>query len=74
MAAERSPSRTPFPSDPEEFLSDERIQHFPKLNTFILQDEAGNDWQWLPKVNKWGPVVRCPQAILSPVRSLLGTP
>ena len=50
-------SRAPFPSNPEEFDVDDRISYSKASETYVLEDERGDEWEWLSKTNKWAPVV-----------------
>jgi len=51
-------SRAPFPTDPDEFDADTRISYSKTSQTHVLEDEHGEEWEWLARVNKWVPVVR----------------
>lgn len=50
-------AREPFPTEPDEFDQDERVS-FDKLSqSYRLEDETGEEWEWLSKPAKWVPVV-----------------
>lgn len=50
--------RTPFPTDPAEFDDDSRIAYSHPNKTYLLEDENGEEWEWLPSVSKWSKTVR----------------
>ena len=50
--------RTPFPTDQDEFNDDERVSFDQITQTYKLEDEQGEEWEWLEKPGKWVPVVR----------------
>jgi HIV Tat-specific factor 1 len=51
-------TRAPFPTEPEEFNDDERVSFDQVTQTHKLEDENGEEWEWLSKQGKWVPVVR----------------
>lgn len=56
--ASAAADRAPFPTDPEEFDNDDRISYSKTAETHVLEDENGDEWEWLARTNKWVPVVR----------------
>ncbi|KAK3725226.1 hypothetical protein LTR37_000737 [Vermiconidia calcicola] len=48
--------RAPFPTDPEEFKNDDRVLFDQVSQTHRLEDERGEEWEWLDKPGKWVPV------------------
>lgn len=52
--------RAPFPFDPADFNSDDRVSYDTVTESHKLEDEAGEEWEWLPKPAKWVPVVCYP--------------
>lgn len=56
--------RAPFPSDPDEFGADTRVAFSTATQTYILEDEKGEEWEWISDRSKWVPVV-CTSRILS---------
>ena len=50
--------RIPFPTDPDGFDSDDRISYSKESQNYVLEDDNGGEWEWLPKQGKWIPVVR----------------
>lgn len=53
--------REPFPTDPDEFEVDDRISFDRVSQTHKLEDENGEEWEWLARPGKWVPVVRISQ-------------
>ena len=53
--------RAPFPKDPEDFDADERVFFNKVSQNYTLEDEKGEEWDWLPTHSKWVPAVRFPQ-------------
>ena len=53
--------RAPFPTDREELKDDDRVLFDQITQTYKLEDERGEEWEWLEKPGKWVPVVRIPQ-------------
>lgn len=53
--------RAPFPSNPEEFDHDERISYSKISQTYLLEDENGEEWEWLSGPSKWSKTVRIHQ-------------
>lgn len=49
--------RAPFPSDPVDFDNDDRVSYDQVTQSHKLEDEAGEEWEWLPKPAKWTRVV-----------------
>jgi len=63
--------RAPFPTNPEDFDADTRISFDKTADTYILEDEGGEEWEWLATASKWTAVVRKTSRIhpvLSPLR------
>lgn len=54
MAAERAA----FPTDSAEFGADDRISYDQVTQSHKLEDENGEEWEWLDRPGKWVPVVR----------------
>ena len=54
-------TRAPFPTEEDEFNDDERVSFDQVTQTHKLEDEDGEEWEWLAKPGKWVPVVRKPQ-------------
>lgn len=52
--------RAPFPTEIEAFKDDERVSYDQVTQSHKLEDEAGEEWEWLPKPAKWVPVVCFP--------------
>lgn len=50
--------REPFPTDPDEFENDDRISFDKVSQTHKLEDDNGEEWEWLARPGKWVPVVR----------------
>ena len=50
-----------FPTEEEDFVNDERISLDRVTQSYKLEDEKGNEWEWLEKPRKWVPVVRTSQ-------------
>ena len=50
--------REPFPIDPDEFNNDDRVSFDQVTQTHKLEDENGDEWEWLATARKWVPVVR----------------
>ncbi|KAK5132902.1 hypothetical protein LTR08_008348 [Meristemomyces frigidus] len=48
--------RAPFPNNPDGFDADDRISYSKASHTYVLEDENGDEWEWLSKSNKWAPV------------------
>jgi hypothetical protein len=59
--------RSRFPTDKTEFGDDERISYDQVTRSYKLEDENGNEWEFLESRTKWVPVVRIPQ---NPVLSI----
>lgn len=49
--------RAPFPRDPEEFGADSRISFSKETDNYVLEDETGEEWEWLSNLSKWVPAV-----------------
>lgn len=49
--------REPFPTNSEEFGQDQRISLDKVTSTYRLEDEIGEEWEWLDNVQKWVPTV-----------------
>ncbi|KXT03997.1 hypothetical protein AC578_9301 [Pseudocercospora eumusae] len=45
--------RAPFPSDPEDFDTDKRIAYSKETKSYLLEDENGEEWEWLKGPAKW---------------------
>lgn len=54
----RASEREPFPTDIDEFSTDHRIAFDRNTESYKLEDEQGEEWEWLAKHEKWVPVVR----------------
>lgn len=50
--------RLRFPTDKAEFGEDERISYDQVTRSYKLEDEQGNEWEFLESRTKWVPVVR----------------
>ena len=53
--------RAPFPTELDEFNDDDRVSYDQVSQRHKLEDERGEEWEWLPTHGKWIPVVRNPQ-------------
>lgn len=53
--------RAPFPTNPEDFDTDERISFSKASETYLLEDENGDEWEWVARQSKWVPAV-CPDS------------
>lgn len=49
--------RAPFPTDATEFANDDRVSYDQVSQSHKLEDEFGEEWEWLPQRAKWVPVV-----------------
>lgn len=47
-----------FPQEEEAFADDERISYSKESKSYILEDEEGNEWEWLQGPQKWSKTVR----------------
>lgn len=56
-----APDRAPFPTNPEDFDTDERISFSKASETYLLEDENGDEWEWVARQSKWVPAV-CPDS------------
>lgn len=65
-----SAARAPFPTDPADFNADDRVSFSLKSQTYLLEDERGEEWEWLSQQSKWVPMV-CPESCL-PLPTLAG--
>ena len=54
---EANMERAPFPTEIEEFNEDERISYDQVTQSHKLEDERGEEWEWLTRLGKWVPVV-----------------
>ena len=50
-------TRAPLPNDPETFDADERISFSKLSNTFLLEAEDGQEFEWDSALKRWVPVV-----------------
>lgn len=50
--------RSRFPTDKADFGEDERISFDQITQTHKLEDENGNEWEFIDSRSKWVPVVR----------------
>ena len=50
--------RAPFPNDPDTFDRDDRISYSKQDGRFLLEDEEGDEWEWLTGPGKWSKTVR----------------
>lgn len=50
--------REPFPTDPDTFDGDDRISFSKQDGRFLLEDEEGEEWEWLTGPGKWSKTVR----------------
>ena len=39
--------RAPFPNNPEDFYTDDRISYSKTSETYVLEDETREEWEWL---------------------------
>lgn len=53
--------RSRFPTDKAEFGEDERISFDQVTQSYKLEDDNGNEWEFIESRSKWVPVVRNPQ-------------
>ncbi len=53
-----APTLEPFPTETEDFATDDRISFSKTADTHLLEAEDGTEWEWLARVSKWIPVVR----------------
>jgi hypothetical protein len=51
-----------FPHRKEDFHSDSRISFYEEEGKYILEDEDGEEWDWVEETGKWVPAV-CPSII-----------
>ncbi|KAI7720658.1 hypothetical protein KC353_g2002 [Hortaea werneckii] len=49
--------RAPFPTNPEDFDTDERISFSKASETYLLEDENGDEWEWVARQSKWVPAM-----------------
>lgn len=49
--------RAPFPADPDDFDSDPRISYSKENSSYLLEDENGDEWEWLAGPSKWSKTV-----------------
>lgn len=54
-------TRAPFPENPEDFDDDNRISYSKQLQSYLLEDENGEEWEWLQGPAKWSKTVREPR-------------
>lgn len=47
-----------FPQEQEAFADDERVSFSKESKTYILEDDEGNEWEWLEGPQKWSKTVR----------------
>ncbi|KAK5741357.1 hypothetical protein LTR17_004064 [Elasticomyces elasticus] len=47
----------PFPMESANFDADHRISYSKKDQTYLLEAEDGNEWEWLASRSKWVPVM-----------------
>ncbi|KAK5717757.1 hypothetical protein LTR15_008596 [Elasticomyces elasticus] len=47
----------PFPMESANFDADHRISYSKKDQTYVLEAEDGNEWEWLAARSKWVPVM-----------------
>lgn len=59
--------REPFPTDTDDFDQDDRVSFDKVTGTHKLEDENGEEWEWLAKPGKWVPVVRYSHTPVHPV-------
>jgi hypothetical protein len=59
--------RSRFPTAKEEFGADERISFDQVSQSYKLEDDNGNEWEFIESRSKWVPVVRNSQ---TPVPSI----
>ena len=58
MASTEPPEeKIPFPTSIEEFDEDPRISYDRLGDRHILEDEIGEEWEWVASVQKWISVV-----------------
>ena len=46
-----------FPQKKEEFGADERVSYYEEDGKWILEDEKGEEWEWVEETGKWVPAV-----------------
>jgi HIV Tat-specific factor 1 len=51
--------RVPFPRDQSEFADDPRIAFSKEKNNYLLEDEKGTEWEWIPSRSTWSETVSC---------------
>ncbi|KAK0914851.1 hypothetical protein LTR02_001586 [Friedmanniomyces endolithicus] len=51
-----APTLEPFPTETEDFATDDRISFSKTADTHLLEAEDGTEWEWLARVSKWIPV------------------
>lgn len=63
-----------FPQEPEAFADDDRVSFSRESKSYILEDDEGNEWEWLEGPQKWSKTVRflpsCPSLSNSPMDRL----
>ena len=57
MAATTERKRAPFPTDPDTLTDDPRVSFDTLTQSHKLEDELGEEWEWLAARAKWVPVV-----------------
>lgn len=63
----------PFPFEPGEFGGDDRINYDQVTQSYKLEAETGQEWEWLERQEKWVQVVCFPVLSFQP-RQLLAVP
>jgi hypothetical protein len=46
-----------FPTQKEEFESDDRVSYYEDDGKWILEDATGAEWEWVEETSKWVPAV-----------------
>jgi HIV Tat-specific factor 1 len=55
----------PFPHDPAEFDSDERISYSRADEKYLLVDDDGEEWEFNPATGKWHQPVSQPTRVIA---------
>jgi HIV Tat-specific factor 1 len=50
--------RAAFPESPDVFEKDDRVSFSKTSGSYLLEDELGEEWEWLPGPRKWTRTVR----------------
>jgi hypothetical protein len=62
-STDATPQRAPFPKDEALFHTDPRVFYSMVDKVWMLEDEAEQEWEWLPKPRTWVQKVRFPATL-----------